>query len=98
MTYASKLTERGQTTLPSGVREILGAKPGDTLEYETTAQGVLLRVKRPALEQILQRFGGQYGPSTASSRESVLEQSRVERGWDEGDAALFEAWAAEQNP
>jgi AbrB family looped-hinge helix DNA binding protein len=35
----STLTRKGQTTVPRGIREHLGLKPGDTLESVTGADG-----------------------------------------------------------
>ena len=45
----SKISAKGQTVLPRQVRERLGLKPGDTLRYRLTADGVLLD-KAPARE------------------------------------------------
>ena len=43
----SKLSVKSQTVLPREVRNLLGIKPGDTLRYRLTAQGVLID-KAPA--------------------------------------------------
>lgn len=39
MTTVSKITSKGQTTVPQEVREALGARPGDTLAWEVGAEG-----------------------------------------------------------
>jgi antitoxin PrlF len=39
----STLTSKGQTTIPSEVREALNIRPGDKISYEVTADRVTLR-------------------------------------------------------
>jgi len=43
----SKVSVKSQTVLPRDVREKLGIKPGDTLRYRLTDEGVLID-KAPA--------------------------------------------------
>ena len=38
----SKLSVKSQTVIPREVRERLGVKPGDTIRYLMTAEGVLI--------------------------------------------------------
>ncbi len=38
----SKITSKSQTVIPREVREKLGLKPGDSLRYAVTAQGVVI--------------------------------------------------------
>jgi antitoxin PrlF len=38
----SKISGKGRTLIPRKVREHLGLKPGDTLRYRVTGDGVLL--------------------------------------------------------
>jgi antitoxin PrlF len=40
--FFSKVSVKSQTVIPREVRECLGLKPGDTLRYRLTAEGVLL--------------------------------------------------------
>lgn len=40
----SKLSSKGQVTLPKEVRDALGARPGDTIVYEV--EGNIVRLKR----------------------------------------------------
>lgn len=42
---SSKVTRRGQTTLPRAVREALHLSGGEHLSYEITADGVLVRAQ-----------------------------------------------------
>jgi AbrB family looped-hinge helix DNA binding protein len=106
MSLTSKVTEQGQTTLPAKVREVLRAKPGDTLEYEVTQQGVLMRIKQPGvtdpdiaktpgIAKTLQAYRGVFGKSVAQSSDDALKEQRDRRGWDEQDAELFKTWADE---
>jgi antitoxin PrlF len=46
-TTFSKVSIKSQTVLPRAVRAKLGIKPGDTLRYRVTEQGVLID-KAPA--------------------------------------------------
>jgi AbrB family looped-hinge helix DNA binding protein len=88
MNALSKLTERGQTTLPSAIRRRLGARAGDTLEYIETEQGVLLKVKRASMAEIAQRYALEGG--SPQTLEDFLRSSREDRGWDEGAFAVVD--------
>ncbi len=43
----SKLSSKGQITLPKSVRAAIGAEPGDTIVYEVEGTAVRLRRIRP---------------------------------------------------
>ena len=43
----SKVTRKGQTTIPLTVRDRLEVKPGDHIAYQATPAGVLIRKVRP---------------------------------------------------
>ena len=85
----SKVTERGQTTLPVRVRETLNAKPGDTLEYEILEDSVVIRVKRPDIRAVLAKYRGAFGASTATTKEEAIKEFRALRDWDETDEIIF---------
>ena len=95
MTVTSKLTKRGQTTLPAEVRKRLHASAGDTLEYELTDEGVLLRVKQPDLDEALDGYLGAFGGDGYTDSADAIKRSREVRGWDKDDAELFEQWSDE---
>lgn len=95
MSVSSKLTKRNQTTLPAEVRKRLRAKPGDTLEYDLTDEGVTIRVKRPDLGEVLKKYLGVFGGEGYESEEDFLKQSREARGWDEYDEEIFAEQAEE---
>ena len=88
MNALSKLTERGQTTLPSAIRRRLGARAGDTLEYIETEQGVLLKVQRASIAEIAQKYALE--GDSPQTLEKFLRSSREDRGWDEDDLAVFD--------
>jgi AbrB family looped-hinge helix DNA binding protein len=44
---ASRLSSKGQVTLPKKVREVLGARPGDTILYEVAENLVRIRRAEP---------------------------------------------------
>jgi len=41
VTFQASVREKGQLTLPAGVREALGVSPGDELEFEINDAGVV---------------------------------------------------------
>jgi AbrB family looped-hinge helix DNA binding protein len=43
----SRLSSKGQVTLPKKVREVLGARPGDTILYEVAENLVRIRRAEP---------------------------------------------------
>jgi antitoxin PrlF len=46
----SRVSVKSQTVLPKQVREALGVRPGDTLRYRITDEGVLVDKARPVAE------------------------------------------------
>ena len=46
----SRLSSKGQVTIPKKVRDILGARPGDTIAYEIQGDSVRLRRVDPDAE------------------------------------------------
>ena len=44
---ASKISSKGQVTLPKGVRERLGAEPGDIVAYEIAGDTVTITKIKP---------------------------------------------------
>ena len=45
--FVSKISTKGQVTIPKSVRESLRASPGDCIEYEVQDNGILLRRVEP---------------------------------------------------
>lgn len=42
----ARITSQGQITVPKAIRDALGARPGDDLEFEPTKDGFLVRHRR----------------------------------------------------
>jgi antitoxin PrlF len=96
MSATSKITERGQTTIPTKIREQLRAKPGDTLEYDITPSGVTIRVKKPDIREVLRKHARSL--SAFQSDADVVAAQRERRGWDEHDLRLLEGNTNEDAP
>jgi len=45
------VTTKGQVTIPKAVRERLGIKPGNTVDFELAPDGRVILVKRGAVRQ-----------------------------------------------
>lgn len=43
MSETTKVTDKGQTTIPQAIREKYGIEPGDEVEWVETEDGVVLR-------------------------------------------------------
>jgi antitoxin PrlF len=67
--YQSKITTKGQTTIPLEVREYLGLKPGDRINYVVDETGVRILAKnRRAVD-----LAGILGPPPRGAGASVEE-------------------------
>jgi len=42
-TETSRVTDKGQTTIPKQLREKYGIEPGDTVVWEDTGEGIIIR-------------------------------------------------------
>jgi AbrB family looped-hinge helix DNA binding protein len=52
MGAVSKITAKGQTTLPAEIRAALGVTPGDRLRYRTLSDGSVVIEKAPDLSDL----------------------------------------------
>jgi AbrB family looped-hinge helix DNA binding protein len=81
---SSKITSRGQTTLPKEIREALGLKAGSKVAYEIKEDIVLLRKPRgildsfAALKRDLPGKKPDYRKARAEARESWTEEASRE--------------------
>jgi AbrB family looped-hinge helix DNA binding protein len=76
----SRITSQGQITVPKAVRDQMGAKPGDVLEFEQRSDGFMLyhRPRRNILDFAgLAGGSGQAFPTTAEAIDDMLEQIRI---------------------
>ena len=44
----SRVTRKGQVTIPKRVREYLGIEPGSTVEFDVTSDGQIVLIKQGA--------------------------------------------------
>ncbi len=59
MLNESKVTKKGQITIPKEIRRKLGIKVGDKLIFESTTQGFLLRKKESSnIDKIVEETAG----------------------------------------
>ncbi len=52
----SKITSKSQTVIPQSIREKLGIKPGDMLDYVETEQGIFIEKARAVEEDPFATF------------------------------------------
>lgn len=69
----SRVTSKGQVTIPKEIRDELGIQPGDELRFEATEEGVVLR--KEIQENRFEKWRG-----VADTDESVPERMRRLRG------------------
>ena len=51
--YITKISSKGQVTIPKEIREYLGLRPGDRLEFEVVDGNVIVRLSRKPSDSIL---------------------------------------------
>jgi AbrB family looped-hinge helix DNA binding protein len=85
-TLRAKVTSKGQITIPVGVRNSLGVKPGDHLLFEQQDDGI--RLVRDAEENVFEKWRGIGVPGMAPGREGLMAYMRELRGYDEYDDSL----------
>ena len=88
-THVAKITSKGQITIPVEIRRLLGAKPGDKLTFQPTAEGVtiVLQLDKNAFEKF--RGTGDWLPEGYEGREGVIRYVREMRGHDEYDDLIY---------
>ena len=78
----SKMTSKGQVTIPKRIRDFLGLKPGSEVDFEYTESGKVM-LKTETQERRATRFAalrGTLGPGLTGD-----ELMRLTRGWGEPD-------------
>jgi len=78
---ASRVTVKGQVTLPKRVREAAGIRPGDRVEVRATAAGAVLIEKKPdALAEYEARLRALMArrPVKGITTDQLMEESRGE--------------------
>ncbi len=79
MNVRSKITSKGQTTIPAEVRELLGLKPGDTVTYEIAEKTVRIGKARSALEFAGILYDPNRKPLTIDEMKSAWPEAALER-------------------
>jgi antitoxin PrlF len=79
-TKMTKITTKGQVTIPKRLRDHLGLEPGSSVEFELTADGrVFLQTRRRAPASRFARLRGSAKPAMTTD-----ELMALTRGEDEG--------------
>ncbi len=78
MQKQSKITSKGQVTVPVEVRRILGVKTGDRLIFESGRNGVHIRPLRR--RSLLAKYRGIGTPGIGSGRKAINRWLREMRG------------------
>ena len=73
--YKTKLTSKGQLTLPKKLRDKIGLEPGDYLEVQETPEGYLLR--KQVKEDRFQKYVGALHRA-ADRSDQVIRELREE--------------------
>ena len=81
MGYQSKMTAKGQTTIPLEVREALGVGPGDRIQYVVMDGKVMIVPRNRPASSLFGRLEGFAIPGTALSdyRRAVEESFAAPR-------------------
>ncbi len=79
MNVRSKITSKGQTTIPVEVRDLLGLKPGDIVSYEIRDKTVRIGKARSALEFAGILHDPNRKPLTIDEMSSAWPEAALER-------------------
>lgn len=74
-----RIQEKGQVTLPAGVRQKLGLKKGDLVAVMETEEGVLISPQEIVATKALDRIG-EVLKEKGVSLEELIESGREQRG------------------
>jgi len=78
MRKQSKITSKGQITVPIEVRRMLGVKAGDRLLFESDGEGVRIRPVRN--QSVFSKYRGVGTPGVGSGRNAINRWLRKMRG------------------
>ena len=76
--WQARITSKGQVTVPLEIRQALGVRPGDTLEFEF--YGHVVRVRAVRAESPFEKYRGIGTPGIGSGRTAILRYMRKLRG------------------
>ena len=84
MVEESKVTKKGQITIPKDVREKLGIKVGDKIIFESSGKGILIRKKEDAdIDKIIKEITGIWKDHPLFQNKSTKEIIEMMRGPDD---------------
>ena len=78
MRKPSKITSKGQITVPIEVRRLLGVRAGDRLVFESDGNGVRIRPVRG--ESVFAKYSGIGNPGIPSGKKAINKWLREVRG------------------
>ncbi len=78
MQKQSKITSKGQITVPIEIRRILGVQPGDRLLFESDDNGIRIRPVRD--KSMLAKYRGIGTPGVGSGKRAINRWLREMRG------------------
>jgi antitoxin PrlF len=70
----SKITSKGQVTIPKDVRERLDLRPGDEMEFVEDAEGY--RIQKQVLASPFKKYRGYLKGLAGHDHDELLEQMR----------------------
>lgn len=74
----SRLTSKGQVTIPKQIRQVLGIEPGDQVEFELLSDRRVV-VKRVLPTKVFERYVGYLGDKDGADPDRIIEQLRDDR-------------------
>ena len=74
MTARTKITSKGQVTIPKDVRERLGLRPGDEIEFVDDRQG--FRVQKHVAASPFRKYRGHLKHLAGRDPDELVEQMR----------------------
>jgi AbrB family looped-hinge helix DNA binding protein len=81
MRKQSKITSKGQITVPVAVRRLLGVEAGDRLIFESDSKGVHILPVRG--QTMFAKYAGIGNPGIPSGRKAINRWLRETRGHDD---------------
>jgi AbrB family looped-hinge helix DNA binding protein len=81
MRKQSKITSKGQITVPVAVRRLLGVEAGDRLIFESDSKGVHILPVRG--QTMFAKYAGIGNPGISSGRKAINRWLRETRGHDD---------------
>jgi len=81
---SSRITSKGQVTIPAEIRQRFGAIPGGLVQFEERGGELILHVRRSRVDEFFGIAKGKIAPMTDEELDLVIEdafsQGMLERG------------------